>query len=208
MTADRKSSPPSTLAEMYEAIARIDVGVSFIKEDLLPPVASAAREARDGMLQLKEKDKVTRIRLKNLENAPPLSHTCDKEGAISANEQDIAGLSKWRWWLMSGIIGVALFAVTCGINAARDMATLQSQDAAMQNNVKRHEAEIEAIEKARAADRDKIIHEVRAVPVNVKSVIPDPDLDDVLDERPLSKRDREIIRAILDRAERRNGVKR
>jgi len=205
----RKTTPPNSPVEMYEAIARIDAGVTSIKEDLLPPVTKAANEAKVGVVQLRERDKVTRARLKTLETAPPPIHApCElineASQKVSAQDRDIAGLSKWRWWLMGLIATAVIIGGGWAVSSASDMATVQTQSTGIRSDVDRHEGSIKAIEAARVEDRDKIISAVRAVPGKVK--IPEPDLDDALDEQPeLSDRDRALIQSVLDRAKRRNG---
>jgi len=197
--------PTADLSKLIDSTVRIEARVSSIADEQLPAVSKAATEARDGVIRLTERDKDSRRRIDALEDAPLPTHKCDQEGVISANEREIAGLSKWRWWLMGLLIAASLTGVGAAVTAARDMASLESTDAAIRRDVVRNEKHIEIIENAHAKTREELIGEIRKVPNKVQESIPEPNIDDALANEPLSERDRAIIRAVLERAERRNG---
>jgi len=212
--------PTTDLRLLTEAVGRIEGRVTSIQEEQLPPVAKAATEARDGVIRLTERQKATVARVKSLEDRPSLDYQCDKSetirsntlaiaiatGSISAQEREIAGLSKWRWWLGGLIVTVVSITIGWALTSNGDARAAQVERQAIKGNVTRHEVHLQALEKASAADRQVFIKEVRAVPQKVQAAMPEPDIDDAVDDaHELTDGERTRIRAIIKRAERRNG---
>jgi hypothetical protein len=202
--------PTSEIVALTRTVARVETKVDTIKDDLLPPVAKAAGEARDGVLGLS-------ARVETLETAPAPVHPCEKKDEIEALEDSTIGhgkalatqgekvgaLSRWRTYLAAILVPLTLAAATAGATAIDRSATNRERAASNAQAIERHEAMIKALERSHAAGRREIIRAVEAVPAKVQ--LPEPDLDSAVDSAPLNDEERRRIRAILERAEKRNG---
>jgi hypothetical protein len=193
---------------LKDSVTRIEERVTYIQEEQIPSVAEAAKEARDGVLVLTEKQKVNQQRLKRLEEAPAPTHEdCDsvKDNGqrISANEKELAGLSKWRWWLMGAILTAVIIAGGYAMGARGDIRAAETRQNSTDANVTRNEASIRVLRKQQAANREAIIREVRSIPSEVQKSIPARDVYDDIAERPLTTTEEETIRRILRRSEER-----
>jgi len=195
--------PTRDLDALTRAVGRIEGRVTSIQEEQLPPVAAAASEARDGVLKLNEQQKTNKARLRRLEDADAPDHICQREGEITAMERELAGLSKWRWWLMGLVVTTAVIGGSWAVGSARDLTGLQTDHASTKRDVARHEREIDVIEKAQHANREAILSEIRGVPGKVRQAMPETDIEDTLDDRSLTARERALVKEILNRAERR-----
>lgn len=187
------------------AVTRIDTSVRAIQEDVLPPVASDAKEARDGVLRLDG-------RVNALESLPPPSHECTEtdrqarqDAAIGAGEAKVAHNSRLLWWLLGTLFVVGSsaigFAMVTGASAARTAASLEAADA----TIGRHEGAIKALVEAQARDRETYLREIRALPVKVSETVqasspPAEQIDDAADELPLWPSERRQLIQILERA--------
>jgi hypothetical protein len=152
--------PQETIDSLVRTVIRIEGRVKSIQEEQLPPVASAAKEARDGVIVLTEHDKALTERIKSVESKS-FEHDCLKEKEISAHEKEIAGLSKWRWWLMGLIVTAAMIAASWATGSSREMATVISDQAATQRDVAR-------IEEASKANHREMMQELRSLPGRIK----------------------------------------
>lgn len=204
------SVPTAALQDFTESIARIETTVTTIKDETIPPVASAAQEARDGVLRLQEQQKVNKARLARLEERPEPSHEpCEMvlahDGALTAQERELAGLSKWRWWVMGVAVTLGLFGAGLAGRALLAQGEASSDRAGQRRDIDRHEDVLKSVQTEARSNRDAILREVRAVPTKVQKSIPEPDLDDALDEHELTDRERRLVEEILRRAEKRNG---
>lgn len=171
---------PTDFMGLTKAVVRIEEGVTTIREDLLPPVAEAAGQARDGVIKLEGWSKDLSRRVKALEGAPPPPHECSQDDRLDAHdrkitgqEKEISGLSKWRTWLAAIAIPVVITLGGAAGKAINDSATTR---AAVNTNTKA----ITTLSEARERDRDAIIQEVKAVPAKVQQVATEAD-----DERSL-----------------------
>lgn len=203
--------PTIELMKISEKLTAVATGVDSIKNDLFPPVVKAAGEARDGVIELKGWNRDISRRVDGLENEPPPIHECKQErtirdhnGNITAHEREIAGLSKWRWWLM-GIVTVAVISGTSwAISSARDITQVQADVRSNDRIDIRQEEHIEALENGQRRMRDEVIKEVRQVPTKVKQELPSSVLD-AIEDQPLTDWEKRQVRDILRRAEKRNG---
>jgi len=195
---------------MYEALGRIEGGVKTIKDDLLPPVATAANKAKEGVIRLTEQQKVNKARLKSLEDKPePLHEPCemiiDAQTKITGQERELAGLSKWRWWLM-GILGTAVVLVGgWAYSSAQELTVVRTEATSRAKRVEAHERQLKALEAQRQRDLEEVVRQIKTVPRAVKESIPERDLADEIDDQPLTDREKHLVREILRRAEKRNG---
>lgn len=172
-SGDPRHTPiPTDLLGLTKAVTRIEAGVETIRVDLLPPVAQAASEARDGVIKLDGWTKDLTRRIKVLETTPPPtpSHECHQDErldghdrAISGQEKELAGLTKWRTWLAAILIPLTLTAAGSGAKAINDAATVRTR-------VDVNTETITKLSEARERDRDAIIREVKAVPAKVQAV--------------------------------------
>jgi hypothetical protein len=129
-------------------------------------------------------------RVDKLEDAPPPAHVCDQEpairehtGKVSALEMRAAGLDKWKWWAMGAALTVGLFAAGMAGRALYSQGEASTDRTGLRRDVDRHEGGIKAIREAQSRDRDQIIREVKAVPTKVQQSMPEPDIDDALDQQ-------------------------
>lgn len=187
------------------AVSKIDVSVQSIKEDILPPVAADAKEARDGVLRLDG-------RVNALESSPPPAHECTEtdrqarqDAAIGAGEAKVAHNTRLLWWLLGVLLLVGSsaigFAMVTGSTAARTAASLEATD----ETVDRHEGAIKALVEAQARDRETYLREIRALPVKVSETVqasspPAEQIDDAADELPLWPSERRQLIQLLERA--------
>lgn len=204
MSPKRRSSSVDSLINpdlhvLKDSVSRIEERVTYIQETQIPAVAAAAKEARDGVLVLTEKQKVNQQRLKKLED--DCDSAKDNGQRISANERELAGLSKWRWWLMGAIVTAVIIAGGYAIGARGDLRAAEARQSATDSNVARNESSIRILEKQQQVNREAIIREVRDIP----SKIPIPTVYDDISKRPLTATEEETVRRILRRSEERTS---
>ena len=191
------------ISKMSTTIVRIDSAVSTIKNDLLPPVAEAAKKAEDGVIRLEEKQKVNQQRLKSLEVSDhdgPCEVVLAHSEAISSHDQAIAGLSKWRWWIMGSIVTAVIIAGGWAVSSSNDLTAVRTEARSHTETLKRHDASILSLEKQRQRDLERIVESVNAVPEKVRNAAPQPSVGSVLFEEQLTPREIQTVHAILERA--------
>jgi hypothetical protein len=199
--------PNDALLSISTKLTEVATGVDNLCTTQLPPIAKAAGEARDGVIELRgwQRDTVRRVEVleacEDEQNGKLDAHS----GALTAQEKEVAGLSKWRWWVMGITVTATLFAATLAGRALLAQGEASSDRTGLRRDVDRHEGGIKAIREGADANRDEIIREVKAVPKKVQTTLPEPSLDDALEEYDLRDREERFIREILRRAEKRNG---
>jgi len=198
------------ISTMSNTVVKIESAVETIKDDLLPPVAEAAKVAKEGVIRLEEKQKVNQKRLGALESANPSDHdpcemVIEHGKAISAQERELAGLSKWRWWLMGIIVTAIVIAGGWATRSSNELTAVRTTATSHSEALKRHDASIEALEKQRQRDLEKIVEGINAVPTKVRAAVPQPTIEDALDAQPLTPREERLVREILDRARKRGN---
>lgn len=193
------------ITKMGNAVVRIETAVSTIKDDLLPPVAKAAQEARDGVLKLNG-------RVTALENT---EHECVDEERQRRQDNDIAetrvkaaGISKLVWWLMGIAIvvgGSAMgFAMVTRGDTSEARTQLRDLDG-IDEKVVEHSVKIQALEKAQAEDRATYLRTVKSIPNEVEQVARNreptlEEIEDATDDLPMTGREREMLKRILTKA--------
>ncbi len=205
----RSTRPPGNQAELFDSVARIEERVTTICDDLIPPVARAAGEARDRAILLTERQAATTERVEKLEGVPAVSQPCTmvKEHAerLSASERDVAGLSRWRWFLMSAVVIVITGAIAWSADSATEMATVQASSRESAEKLKTHASQLKSLEAQRRRDIEVVVRTLENVPTQVKQAIPEPDIDDALDELLLTTHEDRVIREIIQRGQRRKN---
>lgn len=214
MPDDNRTSHVRTaeLIVIANQLTKVASGVDSIKNDLLPPVATASGEARDGMIRLTSASHDLTRRIKNLESRPPPPHVCEQaeairehSGLITAQERQLAGLTRWRWWAMGAVLTIGLFAAGLAGRALLAQGEAGTDRTELRRDVERHESSIDAIAKGRTEDREAIIREVKTIPIQVQQAMPQPDIHNAVDSAELTDRERQLVRGILVRAKKRNG---
>lgn len=195
--------PTDDLRSLIGAVSGISIRVKAIQEEQLPPVAAAAKEARDGVIILTERDKSQNARLRALESG---EHFCLKEREISAHEKELAGLSKWRWWLMGIIVTALLISSGWAMNSEREVTVIHTDHASTKRDVERHEKTIEALTKTAAQNHLELLVELQKVPTRVKEVVPQRTIEDALVEAGVNERERERIIRAIERTKNRQGA--
>lgn len=205
---DHPFSPPS---ELIRTVTRIETKVDAIKDDVIPPLTQAAGEARDGVLVLAQKQKVNQARLASLEDwkAPP-REPCEMviahNGKITAQERELAGLSRWRWYVMGAALSIGLFAASVGGRALWSVSAAEAQQQSVRRDVTNNNSAIKTIRAKNQADHDAVLGEVKAVPERLRKVLDDSfpqrrsNFDDILNSESLSPRERRVLRDVLRRA--------
>lgn len=210
MPDDKRTSqvPTSELLAITQKLTEVAGGVKAMQETQLPQVAADAKEARDGVIKLTgwNRDIVRRVDSLETSDKEQGDDLDQQRASITAQERELAGLSKWRWWVMGVAVTLGLFAAGMAGRALYSQGEASTERNGLRRDVDRHEDGIETLDKTQRQSRDAIIRAVKAVPVEVQQKLPEPDIEDALDEQPLTKRERQFIDAVLDRAEKRNGV--
>lgn len=198
-----------SISKVGTAVTRIESSVDTIKNDLLPPVAGAAFEARDGVLRLN--GRVTAI-----EGKPAPEHECEEKNRQTRQDNDIAearvktqSTSKLVWWL----IGIAVvvggsaisFAILSRTTAAENSMRLESHS----GDITRHEREIDALQKAQQRDRETYLREMRDLPRQVKQAAQSAPtveaMEDAADDLHLTPREQRQLMYLLKTARTRGG---
>jgi len=206
------SALTKNMNKVSTAVIRMEGKIDTVKDDLLPPVAVDAKEARDGVMRLNG-------RVTALEDADP-SHECFEQGRQLRQDTDLAevkerskGASKLLWWVLGVSVLVGSAAVGFAISTSVDASTVRTQVEdldGVDDQVTRHDVQIESLQKAQAEDRKVFLSEVRALPMKVQQVAErrDPtiaDIEDVADDLPLTGRERDMMVRILRQAKKRSA---
>lgn len=194
------------------AVTRVEEKIDTVKDDLLPPVAKAASEARDGFLRIEG-------RVRNLEDQDAPIHECTEQSRqqrqdndIAENRIKVAQNSKLVWW----IIGIAVTVFGSVFSFA-----IWVKESATENTLKieQHEREIEEQKKAlksieiiQVKDRNTYLKEIQELPEKFKAAtqykwIDGEDLIEDTRHWPLTSKEREVIRRILENSSRRKKHK-
>lgn len=205
--------PTDMLTSLAKSLVNVETRLGVLVDDVVPDLSKATREARDGMIELRSSQRDVARRLNTLESSPP-AHDCKKSTLINntartldGHKAQLVGITQWRWWLMGAALSVAL-AATGGLVATlvgQGMAT--QERTGLRRDLMRHESSIQAMQEARVLDREAILKAVSQVPMKVQKVsLENPTLDTVsdgLDRLPLKSYEVRQIRALLERAGRR-----
>jgi hypothetical protein len=138
-------------------------------------------------------------------------HSCvypdeiDQAREIPAIKNEVNGLSTWRYWLMGIAVVLAGSGVTFAILSRVTEAAHAERIEDSEDDIENLDEDVDELDEQLQKTREEIIREVRAVPAQVKKAIPEPDIDDALEETALTDDERATIRRVLERAERRNG---
>jgi len=205
--------PTSEFNLLTRNVAEITIGVKSITEHILPPIAKDARKASDSVIKLTSWNKEIDNRISKIENGQ-IIHNCPYEEeinkhdtrledygkAITAQEKDVAGLSRWRTYIASITIPLALVALSTAGKAIADAATAQAERDAQSEITTRHEKEIDALEAARERDRQIITQQIKAIPIAVKTAVEkSPTIVDL--KVKLTPRSQKRLELLLDEAD-------
>jgi hypothetical protein len=200
------------LIKVGTAVTRIEGAVSTIKDVMLPPVADAAKEARDGVLTLNG-------RVTALESKPPPEYSCSQlerqqqqDTEIAETREKASGLSRLIWWFFA-IAGVAAsaaigFAITSTVFSSSAQEQLEDLDG-LDTEVAKHGVKIKALEEAQARDRTTYIKHVKNIPAEVEQAVQsrDPTIEEIehaAEDLPLTTWERDMIKRIMSKARGRN----
>ena len=216
MPTDRRTTstpvPTADLVAVTGTLARVDQNVRQIKNDMLPPLVADTREARDkaraALVKIEEHSRDTDAH----------GHPCTErdrqerqDDAIADMRPRIAGLDKWRWWLM----GILLVGVSSAFGFALLSRQVSTENATRINatarDVDRHERVIDAVQKAQQRDRETYLRAVREIPSETARKVqatpsPAPDVvDRAAEDLSLRPYERRQLRELIDRARKREG---
>lgn len=206
--------PTDTLTSLVKSLVNVETRLGVLMDDVVPDLAEATKEARDGMIDLRVSNRDVVRRLDKLESATPPPHLCEQVDTIQehgnrleSHTTEIEGFQRWRWWLMGAAITIGLFAAGLAGSALVSQGEALQDRTGLRRDVERHEDSLVALSKARVEDRDAILQAVSQVPRKVqKAALEAPTLDavsDGLDRLPLKNYEVRQIRALLERAGRR-----
>lgn len=155
------------IIELNKSISEIKVGMDIMKNDILPAIANDARTASDTVLILKESNK---------NNEQEISDNKGKidtfTKSITKQERDTAGLSKWRTYLATIIIPIALTALGLAGKAIGDAATANAERESQKEDIddlkKIHREDINDLKTSQARNIRYILHEVKIIAKNLK----------------------------------------
>lgn len=208
--SDQMKAVSKNLDKVRTAVVSMQRDVSTIKDDLLPPVSEAAKEARDGVFVLQG-------RVTALEDAPIPSHSCQEGTRQMRQDTDIAetrtkteSIGRLVWWMLAvatALCSAAMgFALSSTVSAATTKARLEDLGN-VDEDVVRHSVQIQALERAQAADRELYLNQVKQLPAQVeKARLRDLTIEEVSDSTeafPLTPRERDLIERLLTQAKRR-----
>ena len=191
------------------AVTRIESTLGIIKNDLLPPVSEAAKEARDGVLTLSG-------RVRALEEADPPDHECTESSRQARQDNDIAevrtrtaNIGRLVWWLMGIAVVVGGSAISFAIYTKSTSTENATRIQSYERDLVRHEDEIKAIEEAQRKDRELYLKEIRALPVKVQQVAEkEQSIESVIDtvqDFPLTESEKVTLQRILSKARKRSS---
>lgn len=185
-------------------LARIRGAVDTIKDDILPPVQTAAGEARDGVLTLTE-------RVRNIESAPPPPHVCEEKERQGRQDTDIAEsrvrlstFGRFLLWAAGAALVVAgstiTFAITSRSSAAENATKIQSQD----SQIARQERAIAELRQSQRDDRETFLRAVNDLPRKVRDearTAPDVTaMENAAEGLPLNEAEQRQLLILLNRA--------
>lgn len=202
--------PTSDLVALSNTLVRVDQNVKSIKNDLLPPLAADTREARD-----KARAALGKIE-EHKADTDAHGHPCTEgdrqerqDSAIADMRPKVAGLDKWRWWLM-GLVVLGLSSAIGFSLATRGVTTENATTIGSHTReLDRHEREIDTLEKAQQADRETYLREVRNLPQKVSTQIkqdpvPPPEVvERAVEDLPLRPHERRQLEDLIERARKR-----
>jgi len=141
------------MMQFTKAMATVESGVNTIKDDLLPPVAEAAGQARDAAIRLE--GRVTSLEGKK--------HTCISDRRITKQEQKVAGLYEWKKYLLAIAIPVVLTIAGAAGKAIYDSGSQSKTIETNTNQIAENGDDIDSLDETLRAIRI----EVKALPANV-----------------------------------------
>lgn len=205
--------PTDMLTSLAKSLANVETRLGILVDDVVPDLSNATKEARDGMIELRTSQRDVARRLDQLEASPP-PHDCKKSTlinntarALDSHKAQLLGITQWRWWLMGAALSVALAATGGFVATLAAQGTAEQERVGLRRDLMRHESSIQAMQEARLLDRQAILKAVSQVPMKVQEVsLENPTLDTVsdgLDRLPLKNYEVRQIRALLERAGRR-----
>ena len=199
--------PTIELINISNKLTEVATGVKSIKEDMLPPLISDTREARD-----KAREALQRSVEHERDDAAHV-HPCVERERQSRQDTDIAdlkprvsGTSKLVWWVLGlGVVALSS-AVGFAILTRSTEAGTTVRIEAMDRDLDRHEALLVEFRRSYREDRDALLREVRAIPAKVQQGFDPPER--VLIERllagengvPLTPHERRVLRDLAKRA--------
>jgi hypothetical protein len=213
--------PSNELMELTQLLIRTDQNVTFLKDELIPPLAKDTREARDkaraalGKIDGHLRDTDAHVH-GCLEGDRQLRQDTDigtLKSDMSETKAKTGGISKLVWWLMGIAVTVALvaggFAVSVRVSSAENAVDIEDNAEDIDDN----EESIKTLTKVQQEDRETYLRVARDLPKNVTKAarsIPPPeptidDMEDAADDLPLSPREQRQLLDLLGRARKRGN---
>jgi hypothetical protein len=206
--------PTADLVAVTGTLARVDQNVRQIKNDMLPPLVADTREARDkARAALGKIDEHARDTDAHDHGCKETARQEKQDDAIADMRPRIAGLDKWRWWLM----GILLVGVSSAFGFALLSRQVSTENATRINatarDVDRHERVIDSVQKAQQRDRETYLRAVREIPsATARKVSATPVkapsqevVERAADDLPLRPHERRQLRMLMDRAREREA---
>jgi hypothetical protein len=163
--------PTDDLRAVTNTLTEVAVGVAYIKDTQLPPLAQDTREARDTAREALQKVDT------HLLDVDAHIHPCDEKDRQARQDTDIAdmrpkvsGNARLVWWLIAIFVLVGGSAITFAIMTRTSEASISTSLESHGQTLRRHEKELDALEKAQHVDRKLFIQEVRQIPNRVKDL--------------------------------------
>jgi hypothetical protein len=216
--------PTADLVTLTTSVARIDQNVRSIKNDLIPPLSTDTREARD-----KAREALTKVN-DHVADGDSHEHPCvegarqERQDSELAKTRDLRGkystLYKIFWVTISIVAGALSGSYGYAFMISNQATANQTSNASQDKNLDRHEDTIAELRKAREQDRELFLRQQAEMPTRVveavKSARPtveeiEENLEVVADETPelTEVEQRQIKQAIvvLKRAKKRGESK-
>jgi septal ring factor EnvC (AmiA/AmiB activator) len=179
---------------------------------LLPEIAKDARKTSDGLIKIATWSEDVTRRITNLENDKDeqenkldASNSLIAENAkfITSQEKEISGLSKWRTYLLSILIPIALTIGGVIGKAIYDVAQIENTAIENRKDISENLKQLKGIEKSRREDRDEIISAVRNVPYAVDKMSLDREMTIEDAKSRMTYRQKRILTKLLREIKRR-----
>jgi len=213
--------PTTDLDNLTALVIRTDTNVRILKEELLPPLVSDTREARD-----KAREALKSVN-DHVSDSDAHVHPCRETDRQLRQDNDIgkiksdvvetkttaSGLSKLVWWLMGIAVTVALgagaFAITVRETATANVTHIEGAI----EDINEHEDEIDALREAQQRDRETYLKTMRELPTKVTNAarsIPPPEptiesMEEAAEDLPLTPREQRQLMDLLGRARKRGN---